>query len=130
MFPIAWVSTGFPVTRRSSDVTDGLSNTIAIGERSYPGATGMSFPVWLATHGFYYDGNNLDSDYPINCVSNFGAGYWRSARSEACALSSHPGVCQFAFGDGAVRPVSETIDRTVYRLLGAINDGKVVSVDF
>jgi prepilin-type processing-associated H-X9-DG protein len=41
-------------------------------------------------------------------------------------LRRHPGVCQFVFGDGSVRSLSESMDHGVYQLLGAKSDGVTV----
>lgn len=130
MFPFVSGISVYGRVRYSADVTDGLSNTIAIGERSYPGQTGTEFPVWVSTHGLSLDGNVLNSHFPINCVPSFGGSFWLTAPSSSCALSLHPGVCQFAFADGSVRPINENIDRGVYQWLSAIADGHAVSGEF
>lgn len=41
--------------------------------------------------------------------------------------SNHPGGANFAFGDGSVRFVKDTIDRQVFRYLGHRADGEVIS---
>jgi hypothetical protein len=38
--------------------------------------------------------------------------------------SYHPAVCQFVFGDGAVRALAVTIDPTALSLLANIADGQ------
>jgi prepilin-type processing-associated H-X9-DG protein len=40
--------------------------------------------------------------------------------------SRHPGVCQFVFGDGSVRSLSESINHGTYQLLGAKGDGVTI----
>jgi prepilin-type N-terminal cleavage/methylation domain-containing protein/prepilin-type processing-associated H-X9-DG protein len=40
--------------------------------------------------------------------------------------SSHSSTCNFLFGDGAVRGLSDTVDAQVYRLLGNRADGKLL----
>ena len=42
--------------------------------------------------------------------------------------SWHPGVCQFAVGDGSVRAVPVTVSLTVYGALGHVKDGRAVSL--
>lgn len=116
--------------RSMADVTDGLSNTLAIGEHSYPGRSGTQFPIWIAAYGFPHDSNFIDTHFRINCVDSFSGQFWATAQGNACALSLHPGISQFAFGDGAVRSLSENIDQRVYTLLGAIADGEPVLLDF
>ncbi|MEW4569888.1 DUF1559 domain-containing protein [Tautonia sp. JC769] len=41
--------------------------------------------------------------------------------------SNHPGGANFAFGDGSVRFVKDTVSREVFRLLGHRADGEVIS---
>ncbi len=128
MFPL--FDNFYVLIRRMADVTDGLSNTIAIGEHCYPGKTGTEFPIWIAAYGFRSDSNYINSHFPINCVDTFSGNFWSTARGSDCALSFHPGVSQFAFGDGAVRPVSENVDAIVYLRLGAIADGEAIASEF
>ena len=40
--------------------------------------------------------------------------------------SRHPGVCQFVFGDGSVRSLSESMNHGTYQLLGAKSDGVTI----
>ena len=40
--------------------------------------------------------------------------------------SSHPGVCQFVFGDGSVRALSLTTDKATLGLLAHPTDGQVI----
>ena len=128
MFP--YLSNSFVPIQSSASVTDGLSNTLALGERSSPGPRGNKFPVWIAAYDFQYSGDLIDTLTPINCVESFSGIYWQNSDIGRCALSFHPGISQFAFGDGAVRAVSENIDSNLYRNLGNIADGNVTSIDF
>jgi hypothetical protein len=62
-------STIVPV--RWSMVRDGLSQTLAAGEASYPSPTGRSVAIWFGAH------NELAlvafrTTQPINCVPHFG----------------------------------------------------------
>lgn len=43
--------------------------------------------------------------------------------------SVHPGVVQFAMGDGSVRTIKETINPLTYMALSTIAGGEVVSAD-
>ncbi|MBI3462714.1 MAG: DUF1559 domain-containing protein, partial [Planctomycetes bacterium] len=40
--------------------------------------------------------------------------------------SRHPGVCQFVFGDGSVRSISESVNHHTFQLLGAKGDGVTI----
>lgn len=46
----------------------------------------------------------------------------------ACFGSWHPGLCNFVFGDGAVRPLSVTTPRGMLARLGTVNDGEAVQL--
>jgi len=120
--------------RRMADVTDGLSNTYAIGE---------ALPE-LSSHTFWYGMNAsiANSTTPLNQYlkvyrattprSNyFGDGtvfapVWDWINNYSFA-SNHTGGGQFTMGDGSVRFVSENIDLRVYRNTGSMNGGEVVS---
>jgi prepilin-type processing-associated H-X9-DG protein len=43
--------------------------------------------------------------------------------------SSHPGRFNALFADGSVRPISYSIDRITFSLLGNKSDGKVINSD-
>jgi len=42
--------------------------------------------------------------------------------------SAHPGVCQFALGDGSVQSISTTTSHSILVSLATVNDGKAVSL--
>jgi len=44
--------------------------------------------------------------------------------------SSHPGGANFAFGDGSVRMLSESIDTSTYQQLGDRSDGQLLDLEF
>ena len=86
------------------------------------------FPIWIAYHNDFHS-VAFETLKRISCVRNFSGPFWTSANADTCALSMHPGVCLFAFGDGSVRPLSENMDRFVYSMLGSISDGNVLNLD-
>ena len=123
--------------RKMGSVTDGLSNTYAIGE---------ALPE-LCSHTFWYGMNAslANSCAPLNnylkvynrtnpkVPNYFGdqatfAPYWDWENNYAYA-SRHTGGGQFTMGDGSVRFVSESIDLATYRNTGSCNGGEVVSSD-
>ncbi|MFM8477130.1 MAG: DUF1559 domain-containing protein [Planctomycetaceae bacterium] len=107
------------------DVVDGLSNTLAYGERAPPSACGTVWNTW-AIHGWgnsrfkavdriYTGGDPIrDADY--------------RNRMDDRAFSWHSQLCNFALCDGSVRSISDAIDRDVYQALGGMKDGRPVSL--
>lgn len=102
--------------KRFADVTDGLSNTLMVGE---------DIPDHNA-HSVAYFAN---TDYsacaaPINYMPSPPAP--RDWRNVISFRSYHSGGAQFCLADGSVRLVSETIDHNTYRALGTRNGGEVL----
>jgi prepilin-type N-terminal cleavage/methylation domain-containing protein/prepilin-type processing-associated H-X9-DG protein len=66
---------------------------------------------------------------------------WRSCRLTAClscapegssfinASSFHPGGCNFAFADGSIRFIKDSVSILTYQALGTRNGGEVISSD-
>ncbi len=119
-----------------ADLKDGTSSTIMVGERltgcsvhaangwhttnNGEGITGTLIPINFDTcHdvNFDYASEGL-TECNRNCTWNTEFGF----RSE------HPGGAQFAFGDGSVHFLSETIDHLNYQFLGARDDQKPAQI--
>lgn len=128
---------------RFGDITDGTSNTFAVGEsHTDPNFVkdGQGMDFWAIGSG------QID---PCRCTgSNNGTEFSEAAGSTYMAMnlqinnpgahgrlmelafgSYHVGGAQFGLCDGSVQFVSENIDLTIYRNLGARNDGQVVSLE-
>ncbi|NLF10019.1 MAG: DUF1559 domain-containing protein [Pirellulaceae bacterium] len=109
---------GIPFSR----VSDGLSNTLMIGE-TLPGHCRYNcmycnnFPV-ATTH---VPLNLMDSMEEDPTMAN---GYIRSGGFK----SLHPGGVGFALGDGSVRFINETVDYVLINQLGTRAGGEVVKV--
>ena len=107
----------YPSSFKFSETTDGLSNTIMLGETLpdqciYMGAHSVNFPVAGTT-------------IPLNTFERCdtaGGIYYR-----ACGFKSqHSGGAHFALGDGSVRFFNDTIDYKLYNELGSRNGGEIV----
>ena len=120
--------------RRMSQVTDGLSNTMAIGEALQD----------LFSNTFWYGMNAslATSAIPLNYyvrvyrttnsrTAYFGsqtlfAPFWDWNNNYSYA-SHHSGGGTFTFGDGSVRFIGENINLQTYRALGTMDVGEAVT---
>src|SRR5262249_48262184 len=129
-----------------ASVTDGLSNTLMIGELLPYLNVSYRFSTDDAGWANWDGGSNPAStiaplNYPIrpddygmpnftSCTVNCPQGpehcLWNWAVSWAFK-SNHPGGVNFAFGDGSVHFVSQTIDHRTYQYLGCRNDAQVAT---
>jgi prepilin-type processing-associated H-X9-DG protein len=103
---------------RECDITDGCSATIFVGEKSIDRATDLG---WLSGTS----ATLRNTGTPINAPPGSAGGGDRVGGF----ASRHPGGANFAFGDGSVRFVAESISPAVYRLLGHRADGEMVGDD-
>jgi prepilin-type N-terminal cleavage/methylation domain-containing protein/prepilin-type processing-associated H-X9-DG protein len=111
---------------RITDVTDGTSNTLAVGECKFDEGTGKRAAIWAGMSGLR-DGSVWISDVM----------WWVDADSATVngpapqAFSSrHPGGAFFGFCDGSVRFFREGGDVKVLKWLAGRNDGQIVNFDF
>lgn len=126
---------GWAAALRMSDLVDGSSNTLLIGEKYWPpkhfggivyngdlqsqymrfaGHEGVQDPVTK----LYTTMNNLISD------PNYSAPDWNQRFGSAL----HPGVCQFVLADGSVRAFRNNTDVDVLHCLAVYNDGQPVTL--
>jgi prepilin-type N-terminal cleavage/methylation domain-containing protein/prepilin-type processing-associated H-X9-DG protein len=140
-----------PVAHSITEITDGTSNTFAVGERctrlirpASPNG-GQWAGVWAG-----FDGQQLG---PVSKDAVLGHTFWRMQDGSdlngtwgnvpgTCFASTHPGGANFCLCDGSVRFVSETISYSdpntsddptkwgTYNKLGAMADGQVLGSDW
>lgn len=117
--------------RRAAEITDGLSNTVMVGEFTHRDRTGTNggipgnVRVWIIgttsmANGALYNAKIIYQD-PINSRRDRNDGV---AFNHLPFTSKHPGGGNFAVADASVRFVPETVDFDVYRAIGTINGGE------
>jgi hypothetical protein len=106
------------------EITDGLTDTILVGEKHIPlGTLGQGF-----LDNCTYNGNYLAC--PLRgtcpgCLDNYGLA--RDPTDRGWKFGSyHPRVCQFAMCDGRVIPLSVDVSDEVLKLLSCRNDGQII----
>ncbi|TWT57178.1 putative major pilin subunit [Thalassoglobus neptunius] len=120
---------------RFRDCTDGLSNTLLIGESAYTrdgdrvntsSATRLDdWPIWIGTSNSDESARiNGRTRSPINCRVNINRMFY--AINDDCAFSWHVGGAMFTFGDGSVHFLSENIDQETYSNLHDRSDGQPI----
>jgi prepilin-type N-terminal cleavage/methylation domain-containing protein/prepilin-type processing-associated H-X9-DG protein len=125
-----------------ADVTDGTSNTIAVGERShnlsYVTWTARSINGWLGKTSQVEGGQDLFNPSPEECWTQVlgPAGLEGGPRTinnpEAHVedyWSRHPGGANVLFADGSVHFLKSAINPTPWRALATRNYGEVISAD-
>jgi prepilin-type N-terminal cleavage/methylation domain-containing protein/prepilin-type processing-associated H-X9-DG protein len=113
--------------RRSADVRDGLSNTMFVGETTdgHLPETMNFWPLSVAYLSSMRSTNNKLNPQPgdptVVPVGISNSGIVGLASSVTGAFSSrHPAGANFAFGDGHVRYIANTIDIATYQALSTI----------
>jgi prepilin-type N-terminal cleavage/methylation domain-containing protein/prepilin-type processing-associated H-X9-DG protein len=115
-----------------SQITDGTSKTFLTGE-TIDGHLAASSNIWT-------NGNRVNSlrttANPLNTPTgiNGGAGLMDNTGTNGCSgcvnaafASRHPGGANFAFADGSVTFISDSIDLNTYRWLSTRASGETIS---
>lgn len=93
-----------------SEITDGSSNTLLLGEVVGVGPGTHHGFMWVS-HGVLHTSNSINTflQYTTAFAGPFPRGVTHSP-DEGGFSSFHPGGCHFAFADGSVQFLSESID--------------------
>lgn len=127
----------------TTDIGDGLSNTIAVGENSrslsdnfIAHRTGWAFgsngQLVILNNAIRYMPLEI---YAVRCVGDDGINASRNYltdvryRNSHCFNSNHPGGSQFAFADGSARFVDEGLSVATLRQLSTVDGGEVASIE-
>jgi prepilin-type N-terminal cleavage/methylation domain-containing protein/prepilin-type processing-associated H-X9-DG protein len=107
----------------AAQVTDGLSQTFAIGDKHVPPVD----PSWQRDMVQYWQGDVaiFAADNPNTQFRDTGRGLASSPRDTNARKfgSLHPGVTNFVFLDGHVEPIANDIDGNILRWYSTIGDG-------
>ena len=106
-----------PPLLRFSNVSDGLSNVVFIGEKHVRKVDlNKDGSIWNGDHGASF--KKLGTGAPIardmNASGQFG--------------SYHPAICQFVFGDGSVKGIQVNTDLTTLDRIANRHDGEPVTL--
>lgn len=117
------------------ELSDGLSNTLFIGEGLPEQINHMRDTNWYTRYGTQCLSTIIPINYPISGSDQSWCGAASAGPAHSMTnnnvswgfKSHHPGGVNFAFADGSVRFVSQSIDHKLYQLLGCRNDGQPAS---
>ncbi len=140
------------VQLRFRQITDGLSNTVAVAEAAYAIETnkhGARWPMWIGTPGDDWDEVMLyKTEFSINCEFGATKAFWKENEDLAvnaardrlngfldsrnrsdindCAYGWHPGGVLCVFVDGSVHFLAEDLDHRTHMYLGNPSDGELI----
>jgi prepilin-type N-terminal cleavage/methylation domain-containing protein/prepilin-type processing-associated H-X9-DG protein len=148
-------STGVPFTdglfainkwRGVQDITDGSSNTLAVGESVHPELMGMGpgyFQPSVRGPDLWTDGSscgNSDCSLAAQSTARCVRSVWWPINSNILPIggnnndvpfsSFHPDGAQFLFADGHIDFLSDAIGMSTYRALGTIAGGETISSNY
>jgi prepilin-type N-terminal cleavage/methylation domain-containing protein/prepilin-type processing-associated H-X9-DG protein len=121
--------TGCPIS--IDIVTDGTSNTLLLGEllvnqnnwvlynADWASGAGGNYASTIVPINYYSGDTDPTCANPVNNINNM-------AVSWGFKSNHSPGGANFAFADGSVHYLQDTIDMKTYQLLGCRNDGQII----
>lgn len=108
---------------RLSQVTDGTSNTLMLGEISWTNTvTGTRYRSWLRGRTMNDDHDVTGAKNVVNAINTPGVGTF----NDIAMGSQHPGGANFALGDGSVRFIRDTIPLGTFRSLASRDGGETI----
>ncbi len=122
-----------------SEVRDGLSNTIAVGE-VLPNKSDHHWNGWMHFNSMGWTATTAPINFPIVGIgeagwdqstnprnldnrSGIGCNGWRNWQTSQGFKSGHTGGANFVMGDGSVHFLPDAIDYRVYNALGGRGEG-------
>src|SRR5262249_24525341 len=128
-FGIFWRTTYFRGGVKMKEITDGTSNTLLIGEASPEDGNS---PAWSSDGDWAITGVQLNWDWKTKGACLDSTGTANSGLRSCWSLirgfrSYHAGGVNFAFADGNVRMLSDSIEHVTYRSLSTRSGDEVVS---
>jgi prepilin-type N-terminal cleavage/methylation domain-containing protein len=111
-----------PVVRRTAFFTDGLSNTILVGEKAFNPAVETP-QSWYWDEPFFLGGSKGTSRGGLGLLRDGAALEYHYKENWG---SPHPSGVQFLFGDGAVREVSRSTSPAVFSAYLTPDGGEAV----
>jgi prepilin-type N-terminal cleavage/methylation domain-containing protein/prepilin-type processing-associated H-X9-DG protein len=124
---IFWQNSNIRVT----DIIDGSSNTLAIGECMYDDSIGKTACIWAGMSGWVAPNAGSGSVHISDVMWYVDNATAQINGSAPQAFSSrHPQGAMMAFADGSVRFFRNSSNVNVIRYLAGRNDGVVVTPDF
>jgi prepilin-type N-terminal cleavage/methylation domain-containing protein/prepilin-type processing-associated H-X9-DG protein len=112
---------------RLTDITDGTSGTLAVGECMFDLKSGKVACIWPGMTGIQPDGSIRISD--VMWWVDEATAQVNGTAPQAFS-SRHPAGAQFAFCDGSVRLFRTGTDPNIIKWLAGRNDGVVVPANF
>jgi prepilin-type N-terminal cleavage/methylation domain-containing protein/prepilin-type processing-associated H-X9-DG protein len=132
--------------RKIADITDGLSNTIFVGEENYTllssySVAQLDLPGVARRKALWeFGSDSIDCQMSYNeamgstgVALNYPVRNVGDADQEAYIVafgSMHPGGANFLLGDGSVRFITSAISPATYSALGTVAGGEVLGNDF
>ncbi|HWL09497.1 MAG TPA: DUF1559 domain-containing protein [Planctomicrobium sp.] len=126
------------ISKRFRDCTDGLTNTLMVGEVSAPRSGDKSYRGWIQGSSYNSTGAELQATYAHKNVNrqlgkSSGYGYQGAGGrwfNDVTFSSPHTGGVHFVLGDGSVKFLSWNMDFVTYKTSASAGDGESHQLTF